>query len=248
MTTNQGRYHSRKYHTESGPTDPVIGPIFSILGTVGGLVSGAVDLPIGVGKAVANSASDKIRSIDTSWKAKSIARSETNQSTSTRADSLNSSASRQLSGTSSIPSPNSESAGSYREVMSPLDRGEGSSSSTIVSSGGDRTLAASSVRSYDNLSDTATSASSEAPARTFVAKDNSSQRAATSPLTSSTSNESSLRQTLSTTSSNTGFAQSPISTEGSSAGRTDKRQRDNPGAGRVCPSLSRLRTCNVDIF
>jgi len=53
MRSNDIRYRPREYHTEEGAIEPITGGLGAILGTIGNLMLGMVDIPIDVAKAVA---------------------------------------------------------------------------------------------------------------------------------------------------------------------------------------------------
>lgn len=52
-TANRVRYHPRSYHTVEGSVDPISGGLGAILGPVGSLMMGMIDIPLDVAKAVA---------------------------------------------------------------------------------------------------------------------------------------------------------------------------------------------------
>lgn len=52
-TANRVRYHPRSYHTVQGSVDPISGGLGAILGPVGSLMMGMIDIPLDVAKAVA---------------------------------------------------------------------------------------------------------------------------------------------------------------------------------------------------
>lgn len=53
MRSKDIRYQPREYHTEEGAMEPITGGLGALVGTIGNLMLGMVDIPIDVAKAIA---------------------------------------------------------------------------------------------------------------------------------------------------------------------------------------------------
>jgi hypothetical protein len=103
MANNIVRYRPREYPTEAGSKEPITGGLGAILGTVGNLMLGMIDIPIDVAKAVAIKSPDQAGIPE-------VSRSSTySGTTNSKAGSVN----------SSLPS-RKESSGSSRNYERPM--------------------------------------------------------------------------------------------------------------------------------